>query len=100
VGAGGPHQHFAAEMEELRSKAQPAEERYRAAEKRAMLDMDGERAAAARLQKELEAGRGDATKAVGSIGRKAARCGSSWVMCASRRGCWMRSRRRPRPSNG
>jgi chromosome segregation ATPase len=57
-------QHFAAEIEKLRTESQLAEERYRAAEKRALLEVDRERSTAARLQKELDAARAEAAKAL------------------------------------
>jgi chromosome segregation ATPase len=57
-------QYFAAEIEKLRSESQLAEERYRAAEKRALLEVDRERSTAARLQKELDAARAEAAKAL------------------------------------
>jgi chromosome segregation ATPase len=57
-------QYFAAEIEKLRSESQLAEERYRAAEKRALLEIDRERNTAARLQKELDAARAEAARAL------------------------------------
>jgi chromosome segregation ATPase len=56
-------QYFATEMEKLRNEAQLAEERYRATEKRALLEIDRERSAAAKLQKEMDTVRADAAKA-------------------------------------
>jgi chromosome segregation ATPase len=55
--------YFAAEMEKLRSEAQLAEERFRAVEKRALLEIDRERGATARLQKDLDATRAEAARA-------------------------------------
>ncbi|CAB3745491.1 hypothetical protein LMG24238_07623 [Paraburkholderia sediminicola] len=46
---------FSGELEKLRACANLAEERLRAAEKRVLLDVDRERTASARLQKELDA---------------------------------------------
>jgi chromosome segregation ATPase len=57
-------QYFAAEIEKLRSESLLAEERYRAAEKRALLEIERERSTAARLQKELDAGRAETAKAL------------------------------------
>lgn len=54
--------YFAAEIEKLRSEAQLAEERFRAAEKRALLEIDRERSANAKLEKELASTRADAAK--------------------------------------
>ncbi|MFC6522893.1 ATPase [Undibacterium arcticum] len=48
---------FAAELDKLRAAAQLAEERFRAAETRALLEIDRERRAAVKLQKELDAAR-------------------------------------------
>lgn len=48
---------FSGELAKLRGGAELAEERLRAAEKRALLEIDRERATSARLQKELEATR-------------------------------------------
>lgn len=47
---------FAGELDNLRADARLAEERLRAAETRALLEIDRERGVAVRLQKELEAG--------------------------------------------
>jgi hypothetical protein len=44
-------QYFAAEIDKLRDEARLAKERYRTAEKRALLEIDRERSAAARPQK-------------------------------------------------
>lgn len=44
---------FAAELEKLRQALQRSEERYEATEKRALLEIDRERTAASKLQKEL-----------------------------------------------
>ena len=44
---------FAAELEKLRTALQRSEERYEAAERRALLEIDRERTASARAQKEL-----------------------------------------------
>lgn len=57
-------QYFAEEIEKLRHEAQLAEERFRATEKRALLDVDRERSVATRLQKELDGARADAAKEV------------------------------------
>ncbi|WNC94413.1 DNA-binding protein [Paraburkholderia sp. FT54] len=46
---------FSVELDKLRSSAELAEDRLRAAEKRALLEIERERTASARLQKELEA---------------------------------------------
>lgn len=46
---------FSSELEKLRANANVAEERLRAAEKRALLEIERERTASLRLQKELEA---------------------------------------------
>ena len=46
---------FSGELEKLRASADLAEERLRAAEKRALLEIERERTACARLQKELDA---------------------------------------------
>jgi chromosome segregation ATPase len=46
---------FSGELDKLRSSAELAEERLRAAEKRALLEIERERVAGARLQKELDA---------------------------------------------
>jgi chromosome segregation ATPase len=46
---------FSGELDKLRGSAELAEERLRAAEKRALLEIDRERMAGARLQKELDA---------------------------------------------
>ncbi|SOE98044.1 replication region DNA-binding N-term [Burkholderia sp. OK233] len=46
---------FSGELDKLRSSAELAEERLRAAEKRALLEIERERVASARLQKELDA---------------------------------------------
>jgi chromosome segregation ATPase len=46
---------FSSELEKLRASADLAEERLRAAEKRALLEIDRERASAVRIQKEREA---------------------------------------------
>ena len=46
---------FSEELEKLRTSAGLAEERLRATEKRALLDIERERVASARLQKELDA---------------------------------------------
>jgi chromosome segregation ATPase len=46
---------FSGELEKLRGSAELAEERLRAAEKRALLEIERERVASARSQKELEA---------------------------------------------
>ncbi|MCI2811351.1 DNA-binding protein [Eoetvoesiella caeni] len=46
---------FTVELDKLRAAAQLAEERSRSTEKRMLLDMDRERTASARLQKELDA---------------------------------------------
>jgi len=48
---------FTAELDKLRAAAQLADERYRAAETRALLEIDRERSVAAKLQKELDAAR-------------------------------------------
>ena len=48
---------FAAELEKLRTAAKLSEERYQAAEQRALLEIDRERTTATRTQKELEAAR-------------------------------------------
>lgn len=48
---------FATELEKLRAAVQLAEERFRAAETRALLEIDRERSAAVKLQKELDATR-------------------------------------------
>jgi chromosome segregation ATPase len=53
---------FAAEIATLRQESQLAEERSRAAEKRALLEIDRERSAAAKLQKELEVAHGQITR--------------------------------------
>lgn len=45
---------FAAELDKLRAAAALADERFRAAETRALLEIDRERSAAAKLQKELD----------------------------------------------
>jgi chromosome segregation ATPase len=55
-------QYFAAEIEKLRSESQLAEERYRAAEKRALLEIDRERSTAARAQKDLDVARAEAAR--------------------------------------
>ncbi len=46
---------FSGELDKLRASAELAEERLRAAEKRALLEIDRERSISARLQKELDA---------------------------------------------
>jgi chromosome segregation ATPase len=46
---------FAAELGQIRAAAQLAEERLRAAEERALVEIDRERSAAARLQREVDA---------------------------------------------
>ncbi|MBB5502054.1 hypothetical protein [Paraburkholderia sp. MM5384-R2] len=46
---------FARELDKLREDAQRSEERLRAAEKRALLEIERERALATRLQKDLDA---------------------------------------------
>jgi len=46
---------FSSELEKLRASAGLAEERLRAAEKRALLEIERERVASARIQKELDA---------------------------------------------
>jgi chromosome segregation ATPase len=46
---------FSGELAKLRGSAELAEERLRAAEKRALLEIERERASSARLQKELDA---------------------------------------------
>lgn len=56
-------QYFATEMDKLRVEAQLAEERFRASEKRALLEIDRERNAAAKLDKELAAVRAEASRA-------------------------------------
>ena len=53
---------FAAELDKLRSSANLTEERYRAAEDRALLEIDRERQAAAKAQKELESLRSTASR--------------------------------------
>jgi chromosome segregation ATPase len=55
---------FSSELEKLRSAAQLSEDRYRAAEQRALLEIDRERSAGVRLQKELDAVRDASTAAV------------------------------------
>ncbi|MGV8899327.1 MAG: DNA-binding protein [Burkholderiaceae bacterium] len=54
---------FTAELDKLRSSSQLAEERFRAAETRALLEIDRERTAVVKLQKELDAIRASASKA-------------------------------------
>ncbi|MGF6786814.1 small-conductance mechanosensitive channel [Paraburkholderia sp. 35.1] len=46
---------FSRDLEKLRESAERAEERLRASEKRALLEIDRERGAAAKLQKDLDA---------------------------------------------
>lgn len=52
-------QYFAGEMEKLRSDSRLAEERYRASEKRALLEIDRERQVVAKLQQEMDMARRD-----------------------------------------
>jgi chromosome segregation ATPase len=55
-------QDFAAEIGKLRQESQLAEERFRTAEKRALLEIDRERTASAKLQKEVETAHGEAAR--------------------------------------
>jgi chromosome segregation ATPase len=55
---------FAVELEKHRASAQLAEERFRAAEERALLEIDRERTLAARVQKEVEQVRASASQAM------------------------------------
>ncbi|MFL9966202.1 DNA-binding protein [Paraburkholderia sediminicola] len=48
------HEGFSRDMEKLRATAERADERLRAAEKRALLEIDRERSTATKLQKELD----------------------------------------------
>lgn len=54
---------FSSELEKLREALKVTEERYQAAESRALLEIDRERTIAAKLQKELESARALATEA-------------------------------------
>lgn len=53
---------FGEQLDKLRDAAQQAEERFQAAEKRALLEIDRERQANAKLQRELEIARNQAEK--------------------------------------
>lgn len=54
---------FTAELDKLRAAAQLADERFRAAETRALLEIDRERSAGAKLQKELNTARTEVNQA-------------------------------------
>ncbi|MFD2274298.1 hypothetical protein ACFS07_33460 [Undibacterium arcticum] len=54
---------FTAELDKLRAAAQLADERFRAAETRALLEIDRERSAGTKLQKELDTVRAAANQA-------------------------------------
>lgn len=58
--------YFAGEIEKLRTDAQLTQERFRAAEKRALLEIDRERHAAIKLQNELDAVRTQTAREVES----------------------------------
>jgi chromosome segregation ATPase len=55
-------QYFAAEIEKLRSEAQLSEERFRASEKRALMEIDRERSATVKLEKDLANVRAEAVR--------------------------------------
>ena len=82
---------FTSELDKLRADGALAQERLKAAETRALLEIERERQAAARLQKELDRLPVKRSRAVPGIGMRCRSCRAKSVICVSSSVSWRAS---------